>query len=326
MRFLRPEMAAWLLVLPLAVIAWLARYQYRTRHALRVRGAVARFSRPSTRLREIAALSLAVLALGFLVAALMRPQLRREERTASFANRDLVIVLDRSVSMRARDVQPSRFERAIQEIQQFLQRKPEGIDRIGLVGLAGTSIILSYPTDDLGSLFFYLDYLRQDPTVYFGTDLSGALTSALSIARRERERTPPVFVVISDGDDQGAPVEHVATTLARGGIRVHAIGIGSDRSVPIPLPGNGPAEYLRDDSGQVLLTRFNESTLRQVAELTGGGYSRSVTGHEFRDALEHVVSAGRPQVGWDVSVTYTDLYLFMLAAAGIFALGVVTTL
>src|SRR4029450_5228457 len=89
---------------------------------------------------------------GALAFALVRPQARLTTTLPQFEKEDLVIMLDRSASMRAHDISPSRFSRATEEIRTFLRNKPENIDRVGLVGFAGTSVILSYLRRELHTL------------------------------------------------------------------------------------------------------------------------------------------------------------------------------
>src|SRR5688572_13195458 len=149
-------MAVWLLAAPVAAIGWWLHYRYKWSHrASEAAGAgtTARSRRPRAR-RDLAALVLVIATVLALAGAMMRPQLRAEQRIPTFEKRDLVLILDQSVSMRARDIKPSRFARATDEIQNFLRRKPDTFDRVGLVGFAERSIVLSYPTDDMQSLSF----------------------------------------------------------------------------------------------------------------------------------------------------------------------------
>ena len=329
MRLLRPEMAGWLFAIPVAVLSWLLHYRYKWRQRT-ANGADTTsrvLSRRTTARSDVLVLALSVVTLALLAGALMRPQIPAQRRIPTFDRRDLVLILDRSVSMRARDIQPSRFGRAIDEIRTFLRRKPASIDRVALVGFAGTSVVLSYATDDLGSLFFYLDWLREDPTPFFGTDIGAALTSALTAVRRDPQQVPPVFVLISDGDDQGGHLERAAAALTRANIRVHSIGVGSHESVPMPVPtGDGREEFLRDDVGRILTTRFDEGSLQRLATLTSGRYFRSTTGGELLTALESIALEERRQVGWTTRVEYRELYLALLAAAAAVSAGLVTRL
>src|SRR5688500_5309202 len=135
MRFLNPHLAFWFLGLAIAAGAWYlqvhAKRRFRERAALDLH--IRPLSRFSTRARDGVSLAAALAAIAFVTLALMRPQLMLERRTPNHERTDLIIVLDRSVSMRARDIRPSRFSRAVGEIRTFLMRKPDGIDRVGLV-------------------------------------------------------------------------------------------------------------------------------------------------------------------------------------------------
>jgi Ca-activated chloride channel homolog len=326
-RVLHPEMAVWLGLIPVAAACWTLHYAY-TRRQRRRAGAVGSpqscRTRPS---RDVAALATAVIVLLLLAGAMMQPQIRSERRTPVFDRRDLVLILDRSVSMRARDIRPSRFARAVEEIQTFLRAKPEAIDRIALVGFSSTAVVLSYPTDDLASIFFYLEWVRDDPTALFGTDIGSALVTALASVKRDPQRVPPTFVLVSDGDDQGTRLPAAIAAVSRAGIRVDSIGIGSAADVPMPVAtGDGREEYLRNDEGQVLTTRFDERTLERVAAQTGGRYFRSTTGGELRTALESIGDGERRQTGWRTAVDYHDVYLPLLAAAAALSVGLVALL
>ena len=187
LRFLHPDMAIWLLAVPAAAACWLIHVLYK--HACRRRAAVqerfAPLSRRSTTLRDVAILALATISISLLVAALTQPQLLRERIEPEYERQSLIIILDRSVSMRARDILPSRAERALIEIKNFLRRKPDAIERVGLVGFAGSPVILAYLTKDLDNVMFYLDWISDDPTLLYGTDMGGALTSALEVTHRD---------------------------------------------------------------------------------------------------------------------------------------------
>jgi Ca-activated chloride channel family protein len=328
-RFLQPEMTAWLFAVPAVVVLWLAYfvYKYAARRRTPVQPRFRSISKRSTWRRDAAVLTLAVTTVGLLGLTLMRPQLLLEQRTPEFERQDLILILDRSVSMRARDVRPSRGERALTEMKNFLRRKPEGIDRIGLVGFAGTSLVLSYLTNDVGSILFYLDWIADDPAVMYGTDIGAALSSALEIVRRDKQPTRKLFLVISDGEDQGTTLQEAVKRVRAQRIPIHAIGIGSAQpsAIPASLPGQRET-FLLDDDGAILMTRFNETSLRSIAMATGGRYIRSATGGELRAALEEIAGADRIQTGSRTTTEYRDIYLYLLAAAGIAAAALVAIL
>ena len=328
-RFLHPDLAIWLLAVPAAAACWLIHvlYKYACRHRAGVQERFAPLSRRSTTLRDIAILSLATISIGLLVAALTEPQLLRERTEPEYERQSLIIILDRSVSMRARDILPSRAERALVEIKNFLRRKPDAIERVGLVGFAGSPVILAYLTNDLDNVMFYLDWITDDPTLLYGTDMGGALTSALEVTHRDPTKTHKMFLMISDGEDQSGGVAAAVAAVKAEHIRVHCIGIGSPVESLIPVGFEGGRDvFLRDDDGNLLTTRFNETTLRSMAEATGGVYVRTTNGDDLRDAIETIARSELRQTGFKTTTEYRDIYGLLLAAAGVTVMGLVALL
>lgn len=327
MRFLRPEYAVWLAALPGLVLAWALHGRVRARFRRRVvppRLGIA--SRLTTWRRDAVVLLCAVVAYASIVVALMRPQVLVESPRPQYAQEDLVIVLDHSASMGARDVAPTRFARAVQEIKTFLARKPDIIDRVGLVEFAGTSLILSHLTRDVDSLSFYLDWIREIPDVRFGTDLGAALATARELVRKDDRQTTKVFLVISDGADQGTQLEKELAAVRSERIRVYAIGVGADRDAVVPVVNDGIETLLEDDDGRPLTAGFDESTLRDLAAQTGGRYVRSTTGADLSLALQDLVQRERPLLAMHTSTEYRDIYREALMVAAIAAGGLLLLL
>jgi Ca-activated chloride channel family protein len=319
MRYLDLEFLRWWQVLPVLVACWAVRYSYvRTvRNQTAVAARFTQLSRRSTRPREFAVLALTLLAAAALVFALLRPQVLLAARIPEIERQDLIVMLDRSASMRAHDIAPSRFSRATLEIRNFLRHKPDGIDRVGLVGFADASLILSYLTTDLDTVAFYLDWIDGDPQTLLGTDIGAALKSGMEVARKDDRRTRKVFLLVSDGEDYGADLNRQLNVFRAQGYRVHCIGIGSDRDVAVPVIGaDGKETALRDENGRVVKTRFSEATLRQIAAVTGGRYLRSTTGGELAAGIASIVSSERRVIGWRTTTEYRDLYPAGLAVAG----------
>jgi Ca-activated chloride channel family protein len=320
MRILRPDLAPWGLVVPLLVAFWFV--HSRLREAFRRRLAIApRFaalSRRSTPARDRLVLAAGLLAAAAIAAALVRPQAVLTRQFPDYERQDLVIMLDRSASMQAHDVAPSRFARATLEIRNFVRQKPEGIGRIALVGFAEAAVVLSYLTDDTDSVLFYFDWIDADPTPLFGTNIGDALNSAMDVARKDDRPTRKLFLIVSDGEDYGTELERSLVQARAGGYRVNCIGIGSDRAVAIPVraPGGGETP-LRDDAGRPVTTRFSERTLRAIAAATGGRYVRSATGDELRGAIADIVAGEQRMVGWRSSTEFRDLYPGLLAMAAL---------
>lgn len=318
MRFLRPEYSSWWQLLPLLAAACSARYVYLRRQRRRdaIPARFAPLSRRSGWAREAGIALCATLAGAACVFALLRPQAQLTTSVPQFEREDLVIMLDRSASMRAHDVSPSRFSRATAEIRNFLRNKPENIDRVGLVGFAGTSVILSYLTRDLDAVAFYLDWIESDPQTLLGTDIGAALKNALEVARKDDRKTRKIFVLLSDGEDYGTAVRTQLAVYRQEGHHINSIGIGSDEDVPVPeRQPDGRERPLRDEAGRIVRTRFDEATLRDLASASGGRYLRSRTGTDLSAALQQIEQGERRLVGWRTTTEYRDLYPWSLAVA-----------
>ena len=320
MKLLRPDLINWSLAIPVLVALWALGTAYA--RAARLRSPTARrfapLSRRSTPARAAAVVVCGVVAAAGLEFALLRPQALLAARTPDYERQDVVFVLDRSASMRAHDVAPSRFRRATAEIRAFLREKPDTIDRVGLVGFADASVVLSYLTGDVDSILFYLDWIDDDPTALLGTNIGAALRSARDVARKDDRRTGKIFLLVSDGEDYGAELDDALAAFREEGRRVHCIGIGSDDEVPVPLrQADGQEVPLRDDAGRAVMTKFAESTLRHIASTTGGRYVRSRDGGELARAIADIVKGERRIVGWRSTTEYRDVYRAGLVVAGV---------
>jgi Ca-activated chloride channel homolog len=323
MRFLRPDLLRWWLAIPVMIAA--SAIQWRLMREWRRRSPVAsRFaplSRRSTGRRQAATLLAAAAAVTALVFALTRPQVLVLHRVPDYERQDLIVMLDRSASMRARDVTPSRFARATLELRNFLRQKPDGIGRVGLVGFADSSVVLSYLTGDVESILFYLDWLDEPSgsgSAMFGTNIGAALKSALDVSRKDDRPTRKRFLIVSDGEDYGSELREALAAFRTEGHHVDCIGIGSEAAVPIPLlAGTADDVYLRDDFGRRVTTRFEEATLRDIAAATGGRFIRSTSGTELARAIADIARGDRRLLGWRERTEYRDLYPVGLGIAAI---------
>ena len=324
MRFLEPEAAYWLLLLPGLWCCWLLHRwnRERARRLSWVGPQLLKLAALAGGRRDLVVLAFATFGALALVAAATRPQI--VVRTPEYERIDLILVLDRSASMRTTDIQPSRFGRARLEIQNFLMAAPEAIGRVGLIAFADSAVVLSYLTWDPGVLFIFLELTDEDQVPHYGTDLGRALQSALDLAHEDLPQRRKVIVLISDGDDQGSELDRVVADLLGSRIPVYSIGIGGKAEVAIPAPPWTEHAMLQDDSGAVLTTRFNEGALRRIAGMTQGRYFRSVTGMELTRALADITARETEIAEWRDD--YRDLHGLALAVAALAFSGLVVAL
>ena len=138
----------------------------------------------------------------------------------------------------------------------------------------------------------------------------------MEVAKKDNQPTHKVFLLVSDGEDYGQELNNQLARYRGEGFHVHCIGIGGDEPVVVPvLQPDGKETPLRDEQGLIVKTKFAESTLRQVASITGGQYIRSSTGGELLQAITRIVKGERRVLGWRTTTEYRDLYPAGLAAA-----------
>lgn len=211
--------------------------------------------------------------------ALARPRLGYHWREVHMKGLDLVLVLDVSRSMDAQDVAPSRMERARREILDLLE-VARG-DRVGLVLAAGGAYARVPLTEDFGALRTILRDSDTNTLKAQGTDLGRAIEVGLEVLGAAGD-TDQVLLILSDGEDQLGFAREAAAKAAAQGVRIYAMGIGTEDGAPIPVAGGG---FLTDEKGAVVITRLDRATLLDLAREGGGGYADSVAGTDDLDAI-----------------------------------------
>lgn len=217
------------------------------------------------RLKEI----LLLLAFFFAGLALARPQWGAIENGKTFLGEDVVFVMDCSLSMTTSDVSPSRMQRAKFAVLDFVKRQSHG--RVGLVAFAGGAFLQCPLTFDAGAFEESLLAVNEKTIPIPGTDIGRALAEA-SHAMDKGSRHKMV-VLVTDGEDLEKSGVAVAKNLATNGVVVFTIGVGTPAGKEIQtVNAAGQPELLRDAKGEVVRSRLDETTLREIAEATGGGY------------------------------------------------------
>lgn len=213
-----------------------------------------------------------VAAVALLCVALAQPRWGTRVRTVTQQAVDLVVCLDVSNSMLARDVVPSRLEAAQRGIRALAARA--GGERLGLVAFAGEARLVVPLTQDLDT---YADLASvTDPlaVVRGGTDIGAALEAALAaLGDRDDDYGHAAIVVVTDGEDHSGAGRRVAEELcAPRGIAVHCVGYGTELGSKIVLPAvrDGAESYLRSSSGDEVVTVMDRASLEAIAQAAGG--------------------------------------------------------
>ncbi len=307
-------LALWSLVLVPLLVA-LHAYARRRRRALldrfgehelvrRLRPAVSVAAR-----RWKAALVLAAVAL--LAVALARPQFGTRVETVRRQGQDVIVALDVSRSMYAEDVAPNRLERAKIEVGRIVQRL-DG-DRIGLVAFAGDAFVQSPLTADYGAAVMFLNAMDPESMSTQGTDLA----KAIAVSIEALEETPPenrIVVVVTDGEDHEGGLAEALVAAGEAGVTIHTVGVGSAEGVPLPDVGGG-GRFRRDDAGNVITTRLNETALQDIALQTGGEYHRIGRGAGGLGRLVGRIERGGREVESREITQYEEQFQIFLGAA-----------
>ncbi len=223
---------------------------------------------------------LAILALVFLILALIRPQWDYDNQDFSSQGLDIMICLDISKSMDATDLSPSRLLRAKLHLNSFLDRLRQ--DRVGVIAFAGAPTIECPLTDDYAAVKMVLGSLNTDSAVRLGTDIGAAL--ALAGQSFQASGGNNALILITDGEDHAGEAEQAAKNLASAGAAIYVLGVGTESGAQISNPG------LRDQA----TTRMDPSRLKKLAQISGGQYFQVTPAqNELEEILKYILSAER---------------------------------
>ncbi len=208
--------------------------------------------------------------LALAVVALAGPRWGETIEVVRQKGRDVILALDVSRSMLARDVPPDRLTRAKLLAQDFLEKMRT--DRIGVVAFAGTAFLQAPLTIDYGAVAATLNAIDPSLIPRGGTNIGAAISEAIE-AFGKAEGPHRLLVLISDGEELDGNALEAAKAAREAQIRIDTIGIGTAEGDLIPLPGM-EGQFVRGPNGEIVRTRLEESLLRSIAEAGGGIYRR----------------------------------------------------
>lgn len=280
MRFASPLLLAFLALVPLVLALWVRDERRRARRlaVLVDSGLLSSLTIGVSDARRAWRRALAIAALALFVIAAAGPETGGHTELLPQRGLDVLFVVDVSRSMRARDVQPDRLERAKAEIAAVLPRLAD--HRVGVIAFAGTAFVQCPLTTDVEAVRLFLQDLRPESVPQGGSALSAGLEVAMNALKAEDEASGKpasagrIVVVVSDGEDHEGGVEEVAARLKEMGVTVVFIGVGSTLGEPIPLADDKGvvAGYLKDRTGQTIMTRMSPEVLSGVAAAAGGTF------------------------------------------------------
>jgi len=251
------------------------------------------------------------IAFVLMVVALANPRKPHGGGNVKHNGIDVMIALDVSRSMLAQDIKPNRLERAKQFVSKLVDRIPE--DRVGIVVFAGRAYLQMPLTADLAAAKLYLSTAGPDVVPTQGTVIGDALQMCYA-AFNAKEKKYKSIVLISDGEDHDESAEKLSRSLAEEGVMVNTIGIGSAEGATIDDAVTG--ESKKDAEGNTVITKLNETVLKNIAAATGGIYLSLTNSDEAATAVQQQLGTMEKRGITEMSqASYRYYFPWLLGAA-----------
>jgi len=272
-------------------------------------------------IRRKAKLILLLVVVLLLFLALARPKGGYELQKTETRSLDILVAVDTSRSMLATDQSPNRLERAKLAVLDLMRLAKR--DRLGLIAFSGTAFLQCPLTIDRNAFIQNVNLLSTDIIPQGGTAISEAITEALRTFKKE-EDNHKVLVLMTDGEDHEAGVTEAAEKANNIGMKIFTIGLGSPEGelIQLPNPQTGRLEFLKDESGNVVKSRLNETLLRKLSTDTGAFYLPL----QGADTMERLYEAGLAgltpnRVENQMTKRYIERYQWLLGLAIFLLLG-----
>ena len=205
-------------------------------------------------------------ALALLIVMVARPQMGSKISHDKRHGIETIICLDISNSMLAQDVAPSRLDKSKMLIENLVDNFNN--DKIGLIVFAGDAYVQLPITSDYVSAKMFLQNINPSLIQTQGTNIGEAIALA-SKSFSQQENVGRAIIVITDGENHEEGAQEVAAAANKQGVNVFILGIGNPQGAPIPM---GDGSYLKDHSGNTVMTALNEQMCRELAQAGKGEY------------------------------------------------------
>jgi Ca-activated chloride channel family protein len=265
--------------------------------------------------------SLLLLALAAMLLAAARPQLGSRMVQVKRSGIDVILALDTSTSMDVTDVVPNRLGRSRRAMIDLIERLRG--DRVGLVVFEGTAFLLCPLTLDYGAARLFLDSVETGMLPIPGSNLAEAVRSSLKAFPREGNRSRAI-VVFSDGEARDPELESIAREARDAGVKIYTVGVGTPAGEPIPLKDDSgrTTGFKKDRAGQVVLSRLDETPLRQISEITGGAYfTGTLAGGEIEEIYQDLSGLTEKEVEAGLRTQYEERFQVFAGLAAVCLIG-----
>ena len=318
MQFAHPYLLL-LFVLFIPLIVWYILRQRHTHPTLAL-SSITAFAQMPTSWRQYlrhVLFAMRLAAIGCLIIVLARPQLKDQWDTANTEGTDIVIAMDISGSMLARDFEPNRLEAAKQVASSFIQGRTG--DNIGLVIFAGESLTGVPMTGDRSQLITYASSIDVG-MLEDGTAIGDGIATSLNRIKDGQAKSRSIILITDGSNNRGTVTPLTAAEVAKEmGVKIYTIGVGTNGKAPSP-------SY--DMFGRITYTMqdvvIDEATLKQIAKNTGGKYFRATGNDVLADIFSEIDALEKTKMNIrSFSHTEDNYMLWAWLAFGLFTLEIV---
>lgn len=316
-RFAQPEYLYFLIAVPLLIGLYIAvrvgKAKIRKRFAsneLFHRLAVEHSPR-----KEVIKASLLIVAYALLIVGLANPQVGTRTEEVKQEGVDLFIALDVSKSMLAEDIKPNRLEKAKYELRNLID-KLSG-DRIGLIVFSGEAYTQFPLTIDYSAASLLADIVDVESVPNPGTAIGSAIAQAMKSFTFD-DPTSKVLVIMTDGENNAGDALDQAKDAAEKGVRIYTVGFGSPQGAPIPVYNSSgqQIDFKRDRSGNIVITKLDETNLQEIASIGKGKYYRATNTQNELDAIyKDINGLTKREFGVKKFTEFDDKFQYFLFAA-----------
>ena len=229
-----------------------------------------------------------LLAIGLLIVALARPQSTTKSRDVKIEGIDIVMAMDVSTSMLARDLRPDRLEASKEVASEFIAGRPD--DRIGLVIFSGESFTQSPLTSDHSMIMNLFKDIKSG-MIEDGTAIGDGLATSIN-RLKDSEAISKVIILITDGENNAGSIDPLsAAEIAKMyGIRIYTIGAGTIGMAPYPVQTPFGIQY------QNIEVKIDEKSLQEIAKITDGKYFRATSNSKLREIYQEIDRLERSKI------------------------------
>lgn len=310
-RFAHIEYFWLLLLVPLlvAVMEWSLAERKRKVARLATSAAFAKLSPESSTKKLRTKFWLLMLALVALIFAAARPQMGSKLSEVEREGVEIMVAVDVSNSMLASDFAPNRLERTKYAVERVIEGLSE--DRIGVIVFAGDAYVQLPITADYLTARNFVRQISTSQVTRQGTAIGAAIELATRSFSSQSESSR-VLVLVTDGENHEDDALAMAEKAAAQGVKIYTIGIGTPEGAPISIGD----DFIRDEKGEIVVSKLDEEVLQKIAVTTGGAYVRATTANVgLGDILSLINRTEKSKFKSEVFEEYNELYPIPLAIA-----------